>query len=86
LILTTTPNAVTAPVHDRMPVILNPGDYDFWLDPGMNALSILTDLLNPFAAEAMRSYPVSPQINNANNDNEESGRPIQPSKDQAQLF
>jgi len=58
LILTTTPNAVTAPVHDRMPVILNPGDYDFWLDPGMNALSILRDLLNPFAAEAMRSYPV----------------------------
>jgi putative SOS response-associated peptidase YedK len=29
-ILTTTPNAVTAAVHDRMPAILEPGDYDFW--------------------------------------------------------
>jgi hypothetical protein len=34
-ILTTTPNAVTATVHDRMPVILDPDSYDLWLDPGM---------------------------------------------------
>jgi putative SOS response-associated peptidase YedK len=32
-ILTTTPNAVTAAVHDRMPVILDPDAYDLWLDP-----------------------------------------------------
>ena len=34
-ILTTTPNAVTSAVHDRMPVILDPDCYDLWLDPGM---------------------------------------------------
>jgi putative SOS response-associated peptidase YedK len=85
-ILTTTPNAVTVPVHDRMPVILNPSDYDLWLDPGMNDSAALTDILKPFAVEAMRSYPVSSQINSANNDREESGRPIQLSADQAQLF
>jgi putative SOS response-associated peptidase YedK len=34
-ILTTTPNAVTSAVHDRMPVILNPDNYDLWLDPGL---------------------------------------------------
>ncbi len=34
-ILTTTPNAVTSSVHDRMPVILDPDSYDLWLDPGM---------------------------------------------------
>ena len=33
-ILTTTPNAVTSAVHDRMPVILDPDSYDLWLDPG----------------------------------------------------
>jgi putative SOS response-associated peptidase YedK len=33
-ILTTTPNAVTSAVHDRMPVILDPDNYDLWLDPG----------------------------------------------------
>jgi putative SOS response-associated peptidase YedK len=32
-ILTTTPNVVTAAVHDRMPVILDPDAYDAWLDP-----------------------------------------------------
>jgi putative SOS response-associated peptidase YedK len=35
-ILTTTPNALTSDVHNRMPVILSPEDYDVWLDPGMN--------------------------------------------------
>jgi putative SOS response-associated peptidase YedK len=34
-ILTTTPNAVTSAIHDRMPVILDPDDYDLWLDPGL---------------------------------------------------
>jgi hypothetical protein len=34
-ILTTTPNAVIAPVHDRMPVILNPDGYELWPDHGM---------------------------------------------------
>ncbi len=34
-ILTTTPNAVTSAVHDRMPVILDRDSYDLWLDPGM---------------------------------------------------
>jgi putative SOS response-associated peptidase YedK len=33
-ILTTIPNVVTSSVHDRMPVILNPDNYDLWLDPG----------------------------------------------------
>jgi putative SOS response-associated peptidase YedK len=34
-ILTTTPNAVTSAIHDRMPVILEPENYELWLDPGM---------------------------------------------------
>jgi putative SOS response-associated peptidase YedK len=33
-VLTTSPNAVTSPVHDRMPVILPKADYDLWLNPG----------------------------------------------------
>jgi hypothetical protein len=38
-ILTTSSNAVTSPVHDRMPVILDPDSYDLWLDPGMKDVS-----------------------------------------------
>lgn len=56
-IITTGPNEVMAPIHDRMPVILAPGDFDTWLDPG-NADP--RDLLRPCAAEGMSAYPVKP--------------------------
>jgi putative SOS response-associated peptidase YedK len=46
-VLTTPPNAVTAPVHDRMPVILDPNHYDLWLDPGMTKVEAVSDLLRP---------------------------------------
>ena len=44
-ILTTAPNAVTSGVHDRMPVILDPDNYDLWLDPGMQNVAAASDLL-----------------------------------------
>jgi len=40
-ILTTKPNSLVADVHDRMPVILRPEDYDLWLDPGITMLHAL---------------------------------------------
>jgi putative SOS response-associated peptidase YedK len=82
-ILTTRPNAATAPVHDRMPVILDPNDYDLWLDPGMNDTGAAAELLKPFDAQRMRAYPVSLRINNANNDDEESARPIKITEEQS---
>src|SRR5271168_3304899 len=62
-ILTTTPNAVTSSVHDRMPVILNPYAYDLWLDPGMTKMSAASELLKPYDARLMRCYPISSRIN-----------------------
>src|ERR1019366_5291876 len=53
-ILTTTPNAVTSPIHDRMPVILDPDSYELWLDPGMRDVRAASDLLTPFDARLMR--------------------------------
>ena len=49
-ILTTAPNAVTAGVHDRMPVILDLDSYDRWLDPGMWNVDLVSDLSKPFDA------------------------------------
>jgi putative SOS response-associated peptidase YedK len=46
-ILTTTANAVTSPVHDRMPAILDPDCYDLWLDPAMTNMAAASDLLKP---------------------------------------
>src|SRR5580765_1871181 len=55
-LLTTSPNTVVKPIHDRMPVILSKGDYDAWLDPKTDPDAI-KKLLKPFAAEAMDARP-----------------------------
>lgn len=76
-ILTTTPNAVTSPVHDRMPVILDRESYDLWLDPGMTNVQVVSELLKPFDARLMRCYPVSGRVNHVANDDEECSRPVE---------
>jgi putative SOS response-associated peptidase YedK len=55
-ILTTTPNAVTSAVHDRMPVILDRESYDLWLDPAMNNVPAASEMLKPYDARLMRCY------------------------------
>jgi putative SOS response-associated peptidase YedK len=46
-ILTTIPNAVTSAIHDRMPVILDRDSYDLWLDPGIQDVAAISELLKP---------------------------------------
>jgi putative SOS response-associated peptidase YedK len=74
-ILTTTPNAVTATVHDRMPVILDPDCYDLWLDHGVRDVATVAKLLKPYDATLTRCYPVSTRINRVANDDEACSRP-----------
>jgi putative SOS response-associated peptidase YedK len=76
-ILTTTPNSVTASVHDRMPVILHPDAYDLWLDPGFPDVAAVSELLKPYVARPMRCYPVSARINHAANDDPECATPVE---------
>jgi putative SOS response-associated peptidase YedK len=85
-ILTTTPNAVTSPIHDRMPVILDPDAYDLWLDPGMKDVAAASDLLKPYDARLMRCYPVSTRINHVANDDEECSRAVELAQAQNVLF
>ena len=85
-ILTTTPNAVTSVVHDRMPVILRKDDYDVWLDPGMENVAAISELLKPCDARLMRSYPISTRINHVANDDEECCRRGELAESQNRLF
>jgi putative SOS response-associated peptidase YedK len=66
-IVTTEPNALTAPIHHRMPVILRPDGEGAWLAPETSALELQL-LLGPYPAEAMEAYPVGPAVNSARND------------------
>jgi putative SOS response-associated peptidase YedK len=85
-ILTTTPNSVTSAVHDRLPVILDPDSYDLWLDPGMQTVAAICELLKPCDARQMRCYPVSTRINHVANDDEECCRPVEFAPSQNRLF
>lgn len=62
-IITTEANDVLKPVHERMPVILKPKDYDRWLDPKENNTDRLQKLLVPYPAKEMTSHAVSRSVN-----------------------
>lgn len=66
-IITTEPNPLVQPVHDRMPVILPPDKRDAWLDPATSP-DTLKSLLVPYPAEAMRAYAVSSAVSSPKND------------------
>ena len=85
-ILTTTPNAVTSAIHARMPVILDRDSYDLWLDPGMQNVTVISELLKPYDARLMRTYPVSTWINHVANDDEGCSRPVELAQAQNCLF
>lgn len=74
-ILTTTPNALMEPIHNRMPVILDPLDYDMWLHPD-TPIDQLHHLLRPFDAAALDAYPVSTGVNKPQNDSAELIAPL----------
>ena len=69
------PNPLAAAVHDRMPVILDPEDYDRWLDPD-TPIAELQALLKPYPADRMRAEAVSRTVNSVKNDSEECIEPI----------
>ena len=74
-ILTTTPNELMAPIHNRMPVIVEPADYDTWLDPG-NEPDQARHLLRPYPAAKMTAYPVSTLVNNPRHDDPQCLKPL----------
>lgn len=70
-LLTTEPNELMQSVHNRMPVILEPKNYDIWLDPEVKNPELLQPFLHPYPAEKMTSFPVSKAVNKASNDTAE---------------
>ena len=77
-IVTSTPNELLATIHDRMPVILPPEAQDAWLLNNADT-SELKRLLVPFPATAMKSYPVSQQVNHSQAEHAQLVEAIEPS-------
>jgi putative SOS response-associated peptidase YedK len=74
-ILTTDPNELVARIHDRMPVVLDPADWDAWLAEATPA-DQLRELLGPAPAEPLDAYAVSPAVNNVRNEGPELLTPL----------
>lgn len=77
-IIVTEANGLVRTIHDRMPVILAPGDYGTWLDPELQDRERLQDLLRPYPAESMSTHAVDRRVNRPQNDEASLLEPLEP--------
>jgi putative SOS response-associated peptidase YedK len=75
-IIVTAANDLMQPIHERMPVILAPEDWETWLAPHQTNPKILKNLLQPYPGEEMTAWRVSMSVNNPKNDSEECTEPV----------
>jgi putative SOS response-associated peptidase YedK len=66
--------------------ICDPDNHGLWLDPGMTNAQVISELLKPYDARLMRSYPISTRINHVANDDEDCSRPVELVEAQDRLF
>ena len=76
-ILTTTPNELIQPIHNRMPVILSQETEALWLDPMTEEAETLAPLLIPSPAEDLTTIVVSGFVNSARNEGVECVKPVE---------
>lgn len=77
-IITTTPNDLCTPIHDRMPAILEGDDAQAWLEAPPQDTQLMLDLLRPFDPDRMEAWPVSRAVNAAAADGRELVLPVEP--------
>ncbi|HJQ27659.1 MAG TPA: SOS response-associated peptidase [Blastocatellia bacterium] len=70
-IITTQANELMQPIHERMPVIIAKDIEDLWLDPTVQDVEVLLNLLTPYPAAEMEAYPVSKRVNSPGNNSPE---------------
>lgn len=77
-IITTAANELLARIHDRMPLVLNPQDFDRWLDRDLTDTDRLADLLVPGDPRSFDLYEVSTQVNSVRNNHGDLVAPRNP--------
>lgn len=75
-VLTTEPNEFMKPLHNRMPVILEPADYNEWMFTDPTKVDRLTHLFRPIPSEKMTAYPVTSYVSHASNEGIECIEPM----------
>jgi putative SOS response-associated peptidase YedK len=64
-------------IHDRMPMVVEPENWDRWLDPRLDDAEQLKQLLVPAAPGRLEAYAVSTQVNDVRNNGPELIEPIE---------
>lgn len=82
-VVTTEANPLMAPIHHRMPVVVEPTDYERWLAPERLPATALRDILAPTDTDDLELFEVSPLVNSVRNDSPDC---IQPGPLQGRLF
>jgi putative SOS response-associated peptidase YedK len=77
-IVTTTANRALRHIHDRMPVVVAPEAFDFWLDGGKIDAETAAALIAPAPDDLLESYEISSAVNHAANDSAELLAPVEP--------
>ena len=72
-VITTEANSLVAALHERMPVILAPGDHAAWLNAGNVEAQVL---LKPFPSDQLICFPVALRVNNVKNDDADCIAPL----------
>lgn len=75
-LVTTTPNALAATVHDRMPAILAAEQFELWLDPTVTDAARLLPLLGPAPESWLEGFPVGLAVNNPSYDRPDCAAPL----------
>jgi putative SOS response-associated peptidase YedK len=70
-VVTTAANATVGRLHDRMPAILGAAEWPLWMDPTITDAGLLQSLLAPAPDDLLELVPVSPLVNNVNNEGAE---------------
>ena len=68
-IVTTTANRTLRPIHERMPVIVQPGQFDLWLGGRDEDTTAASTLIRSAPDDLLEAYPVSTEVNRVANDN-----------------
>jgi putative SOS response-associated peptidase YedK len=75
-IITTEPNALVKPIHNRMPVIIEKDKRTMWLDIKIEDPEVLMPLLKPYNARDMKAYEVTRMVNSPKFNSEDCMKPV----------
>ena len=76
-IITTPPNTLVEPIHNRMPLILDPEDYAGWLDPEVQDPDKIQEWIKPYSGNDLETHPVSTYVNNPRHNSPQCIKPLE---------